>query len=118
MWSNRLDRLPSRALPGGLVVFEAVTWRARLLGLALLDDLPPHQALLIPRCRSVHTFGMRFPIDVVFLDGHGGLVRHVEAARPRRAFGARAARAVFETAAGQAERFIEAAAGDLAATSL
>ena len=26
------------------------------------------RALLIPRCNSVHTFFMRFPIDVAFLD--------------------------------------------------
>ena len=46
----------------------AVTLLSRLLGLALLDPGRAGQGLLIPRCRSVHTFGMRFAIDVVFLD--------------------------------------------------
>lgn len=41
---------------------------ARLLGLAGLGQ-PPSRGLLLPRCRSVHTYGMRFPIDVLFLDG-------------------------------------------------
>jgi uncharacterized protein len=41
---------------------------SRLLGLALLGAERAPQGLLIPRCRSVHTFGMRFPIHVVFLD--------------------------------------------------
>jgi uncharacterized protein len=26
---------------------------------------------LIPHCSSVHTFGMRFALDIVFLDGCG-----------------------------------------------
>jgi len=30
--------------------------------------LPPDHAMLFPRCRSVHTFGMRFPIKVAFVD--------------------------------------------------
>ena len=31
-------------------------------------------ALLLPHCRSVHTLGMRFTIDVAFLDRHGRVV--------------------------------------------
>jgi hypothetical protein len=46
----------------------ACTWRARLLGLALLDRDAAGTGLLIPGCRSVHTFGMRFDLDLVFLD--------------------------------------------------
>jgi uncharacterized membrane protein (UPF0127 family) len=47
----------------------AVTLLSRLLGLSLLGPGRAGEGLLIPRCRSVHTFGMRFPLDVVFLDG-------------------------------------------------
>jgi len=65
---GRLDRLPRRPLDEGLVVHEATTLRARLLGLAFMRPPPPDHALLIPRCRSIHTFGMRFAIDVTFLD--------------------------------------------------
>ena len=46
----------------------ATTVSSRLLGLALLRREHAGAGLLIPRCRSVHTFGMRFPIDVLFLD--------------------------------------------------
>lgn len=46
----------------------AVTLLSRLLGLALLRPARAGEGLLIPRCRSVHTFGMRFPIHVVFVD--------------------------------------------------
>lgn len=113
MWSNRLDRLPRQALPDGLTVFEARDRRSRLLGLALLGDLPFDQALLFARCRSVHTLGMRLPIDIVFLDRTGAAVRVVTAARPGRAFGSRAARAILETGVGQAGRFIDAGVGGL-----
>jgi uncharacterized membrane protein (UPF0127 family) len=46
----------------------AVTLLSRLLGLALLPAERAGEGLLIPRCRSVHTFGMRFAIHVVFVD--------------------------------------------------
>lgn len=50
-----------------LAVWVAGSRRARLAGLALLPGLPAGQALLIPRCRSVHTVGMRFEIDIAFV---------------------------------------------------
>ncbi len=107
----RLERLPCHGLPRGLAVFEAVGWRARLLGLALLDDFPTDQALLIRRCRSVHTFGMRFPIDIAFLDRSGAAVRVVSGAQPGRVFAARAADAVLETHACKSGRFLDGVGG-------
>jgi len=44
----------------------------RVRGLLGRDGLDG--ALLLPRCRSVHTFGMRFDIDVAFLDRSGTVV--------------------------------------------
>ena len=32
--------------------------------------------LLVP-CRSIHTFGMRYPMDICFLDASGGVVRSI-----------------------------------------
>ncbi len=40
----------------------------RVRGLLGRDGLEPDEALLLKRTRSVHTFGMRFPIAVVLLD--------------------------------------------------
>ncbi|MEX2194420.1 MAG: hypothetical protein WD844_03965 [Thermoleophilaceae bacterium] len=54
-----------------LELLEASSAGARLLGFALARRaLRP--ALMIPRCRSVHTWGMRFTIDVVFVAPVGG----------------------------------------------
>jgi uncharacterized protein len=54
----------------------------RLVGLAGLPALDRGLGLLIPRCSCVHTFGMRFSIDVVFLGlAAGGRTGHVLAVR-------------------------------------
>ena len=75
--------------------------RRRLLGLALRRRPPDGWALLFPRCRSVHTFGMRFAIDVVFLDSSGSVVRVVAGLRPGRLVRCREAVAAVEARAGE-----------------
>jgi DNA-binding response OmpR family regulator/uncharacterized membrane protein (UPF0127 family) len=67
---RRLRGLPS-TIAAGRRVRVAERPLARLLGLALLARERAGPGLLIPRCGSVHTFGMRFPIDIVFLDRDG-----------------------------------------------
>ena len=62
------------------------------------------EGLLIRRAGSVHTFFMRFPIDVVFLDGSGAVVKRVTKLRPWRVALARSGRDALELAAGEAER--------------
>jgi uncharacterized membrane protein (UPF0127 family) len=56
-------------MPGGrrLDAWLAESFAARLLGLAFAAGLPDGRALLLPRCRSVHTVAMRFAIDIAFL---------------------------------------------------
>jgi uncharacterized membrane protein (UPF0127 family) len=73
---------------------------ARLIGLAFRRSAG--EPLLIPRCRSVHTAGMRCAIDVVFLDRHGRVLRVAASVPPWRLVSCRAAAAVVETAAGEA----------------
>ncbi len=59
----------------------ASTRRARREGLLRRDAVDG--ALVLRPCRQVHTFGMRFPIDVVWCDG-GGRVLRIATVRPRR----------------------------------
>lgn len=49
-------------------------WWTRLRGLLGRPALEPGEGLLISPCRSVHTFGMRYPIDVLFLAADGRVV--------------------------------------------
>jgi uncharacterized protein len=93
--ASRLDRLPvARVL--GREVRVASGFRARLLGLAALERTEAGPGLLIPHCSAVHTFGMRFPLDLVFLDRAGGVVSVRRAVRARRFAFDRRADAVLE----------------------
>ena len=46
----------------------ADTFNRRLRGLLGTSYLPPGRGLLISPCCTIHTFGMRYPIDVLFID--------------------------------------------------
>jgi len=92
---ERFTGLP-RELVLGFEVPVATSRRARLLGLAHLDRGRAPEGLLIPRCRSVHTFGMRFALDLVFLDGAGEVVAIRPGVGPRRLVRCSAASGVLE----------------------
>jgi uncharacterized protein len=103
----RLDAMEEERLPGGLRLATARSRRDRGRGLMLLRELPPGRALRIPGCSSVHTFWMRFPIDLVWVDREGAVVRVEESVR-RRLSWCRGARDVIETRAGEGHAFARA----------
>ena len=107
-WERRLGPLPARDLAGGLRVHDARGLSARGRGLGGLESLPADRALRIPRCRAVHTFTMRFALDLIWLGPDGSVVRVDRAVPPRRHRGCAGARAVVETRAGCADRFLAA----------
>jgi uncharacterized membrane protein (UPF0127 family) len=74
----------------------------RLLGLAGRKALPAGEGILLTPSSAVHTWFMRFAIDVVFLDGDFTVLGVRENVKPWRAAGRRGARAVLELAAGEA----------------
>jgi len=80
----------------GFEVPVAETPLSRLLGLALLHRDRAGAGLLIPRCRSVHTFGMLFRLDLVFLDAEGRVVGLRRAVPPGRLIRCPGAMAVLE----------------------
>ena len=59
----------------------AASRRQRSHGLIGRDDV--EGAFVLRPCRQVHTFRMRFPIDVAFCDG-SGTVLHMGTLAPRR----------------------------------
>ncbi|HYF27041.1 MAG TPA: DUF192 domain-containing protein [Baekduia sp.] len=97
---RRLRRLPAREA-GPFTLLLAFGPLQRLLGLTGLGGLPPRTAVLLPATRSVHTWGMRFPIDLVWLDGRGRPVAIDTGVERRRLRGQRGARAVVECRAGE-----------------
>lgn len=66
-------------------LFVADTWWTRFRGLQFLPELPRETGLLLESCRSVHTFWMRFPIHVIFLDSQWCVVECRENVAPWRA---------------------------------
>jgi uncharacterized membrane protein (UPF0127 family) len=91
----RFLELPRRELLG-VDVPVATTRRMRLLGLALLEREAAGAGLLIPNCRSVHTFGMRFDLDLLFLDEGEKVLDLRRSVRPWRIERCAAASAVLE----------------------
>jgi uncharacterized membrane protein (UPF0127 family) len=93
--AGRLRRLPCAEVLGIRVPIAADPL-ARLLGLAGLPRERAGAGLLLPCCRSIHTVGMRFALDVVFLDDAGTVLRVEADVPPMRVVADRAARAVLE----------------------
>jgi len=88
--------------------FDSTRRRKGLLGRDRLDD---HHALVLAPCGSVHTIGMRFPIDVLFVAANGCVVKIVEQLRSWRIAGALQACITVELAAGVVRR-ADIVAGD------
>jgi uncharacterized protein len=85
-----------------LEVEVAATRATRRRGLLGRERLGATEGLLLSPCKAVHTVGMRFPIDVIFIDRDGRAVRIVPALAPWRIAMSARAKAVIELAAGQA----------------
>jgi uncharacterized protein len=85
-----------------LEVDVAATRATRRRGLLGRESLRATEGLLLSPCKAVHTVGMRFPIDVIFIDRDGRAVRIVPALAPWRIAMSFRAKAVIELAAGQA----------------
>jgi uncharacterized protein len=100
---RRFRRQP-RAEVWGRRVPVALSRSARLLGLTLLDRQAAGSGLLLPGCRSVHTFGMRFPLDLVFLDLEWRPLSLRRGVPPRRFAFDRRAGAVLELPASESRR--------------
>ena len=71
----------------GVLIGDAVdiadTGRKRRTGLLRHDSLPPGHGLWIVPCEGVHTFGMKFAIDVVFLNRKRQVLK-IRPSMPRR----------------------------------
>jgi uncharacterized membrane protein (UPF0127 family) len=97
LWNERSGRPLATHLEGA---FDSASRRRGLLG---RDGSAEGSALIIAPCQAVHTFRMRFPIDIVFADRQGRVVRVRSNVGPRRIAGAWRAFAVIELPAGAAQ---------------
>lgn len=74
-------------------------WYQRAIGLLALPRLQRGEGLLINRCGAVHTFGMRYPIGVFFLDRNDRVIGAVGSLEPFCVSRVRHAASVVETLA-------------------
>jgi uncharacterized protein len=77
--------------------------RAKRRGLLHRDSLDG--AFVLRPCRWVHTLGMRFPIDIAYLDGEGVVVKTIRMSRHRVGIPVWRATAVIEAEAGAFARW-------------
>ena len=81
----------------------ALTALSRFRGLLGRDEYP-HVLLLFP-CNDIHTFGMRFAIDVAFVSGEGVVIEAYRGIGARRRLRCRPARATLERMSSEARWF-------------
>lgn len=81
-------------------VILAQNFTARLRGLLGRKGLAPGNALIIKPCNSVHTWFMRFNIDVLFVGRSGRVVKVIENLPPFKVAAARVAACAVELPAG------------------
>jgi hypothetical protein len=60
----------------------ADTYFKRLFGLLFSAPLEPNEGLWLHSCKAIHTVGMRFPIDVAFLNREGKVILVIEDLKP------------------------------------
>jgi uncharacterized membrane protein (UPF0127 family) len=82
----------------------AGTSESRRRGLLGRDSLDPSSALVIAPCSAIHTFFMRFAIDVVFVDRRGRVLHIVRDLPPWRIAASLRAYAVIEMTGGSLPR--------------
>jgi uncharacterized membrane protein (UPF0127 family) len=73
-------------------------------GLLGRSGLETGEGILLQPASSVHTFFMRFAIDVVFLNRDGEVLKVADRVRPWRTSAAKGAKAVLELGPGEAGR--------------
>ena len=88
------------------VLAKSVTKASHLLekirGLIGKDNLSEQEAFWIPSCPSIHTFFMKFPIDVIFVDKNMKVTSCFKGVKPYRiVMGSWKSNSVFEMQAGK-----------------
>lgn len=77
----RIENRTRNTVLGSRVVLAA-TWWSRLRGFLGSHDPVPGEGILLMPCNGVHTYGMSFSIDVLFLDASGEVLKMVGSLRP------------------------------------
>lgn len=75
----------------------------KLKGLLYRPMLDDREAIVLTRCNSIHTCGMQYAIDVIFLSKHFKVIKIEKDCKPWRFFRCKGAAHTLEMLGGQAE---------------
>ena len=64
-------------------IYIADSFIKRFLGFMFRKN-PHHEAILIKPCNSIHTFFMKFSIDVLFINENMEVVKKIDGLKPRK----------------------------------
>ena len=84
----------------------AYTFSQRVQGLLGTRLFPLGYGLIIKPCSSMHTFGMNYPIDVLFVDGNNRIIKIVDNMLPGNMSMSSGSKYVVELPAGTANRTV------------
>lgn len=105
MKKNSILKIISQS--NGVIVGDRIkyagTFLLRLKGLLFCKSLAPGEGLLLYPCSSVHSFGMKISIDIVFLEQNLHVLKTVSHMRPGFTAQQKGARYVLEMAVGTIE---------------
>jgi uncharacterized membrane protein (UPF0127 family) len=87
-----------------LTVKVTETFYERNRGLLALSALEESQGLLITPCRSVHTFNMRYALDIVYLNKKNKIIKIVKNMKPNRISYSLKAKRTLELKSGEVAR--------------
>lgn len=91
--------IDNRIVVTNLIVADNLV--SRMIGLLKYKSLPKGCAMLINPCSSIHTIGMRFALDLIFLDKKMRVVHTVSSVKPNRfVLGGRGASVTIEIQSG------------------
>lgn len=91
--------------PTDIQLIQAHGWFSRLKGLLGTRTLHDNRGIWLKPCNSIHTMGMCYSIDVLFLDEKNSILKIAEQVRPFRfRLGSRHTKSVLELAAGSVEK--------------
>ena len=67
-----------------ITIFSTENVFERTAGLLKFPPLNLNQGLLINKCNSIHTFGIKYSLDIVYLSRHLKVIKVVENIKPTR----------------------------------
>ncbi len=104
MYRTEIQKANDSIAPTVAHVWYAQTPWQRLRGLLGRAQLEEREGLLLSPCHSIHTLGMRYPLDIVFLDAARQIIKCVPHLKPFRLAAARDAHYTLELTAGRIAR--------------